>query len=127
MLCISGRGVAMKKIAYIILFLIICNNPIGVLAEDSIPPRIEGPITNSSQALEAVKYFSARESSLGPCGNYTFDAKKVGEEWLVFVTVEGYKSKAVSWRVWQIDAESGEYIKVTNFNWKINVDECKNA
>ncbi|TVZ37662.1 hypothetical protein P886_2004 [Alteromonadaceae bacterium 2753L.S.0a.02] len=117
----------MKIITYIILFFFICANSFGVLAENSIPPRIDGPITSSSQAFEAIKYFSARESSLAPCGNTTFDAKKVGKEWLVFVTVEGYKSKAVSWRVWQIEAESGEYVNVTNFNWKTNIEECKNA
>lgn len=117
----------MKEIAYIILLFLIYTNSFGVLAGDSIPPRIDGPIINSDQALEAVRYFSARESSLAPCGKTTLDAKKIGKEWLVFVTVEGYKYKTVSWRVWQINADSGEFVKVTNFNWKIDIQECKNA
>ena len=121
----TSRQKLMRNIIPAFLVLIAGLTISEVNAENSIPPEFVGPVISPEQALDAIKYFSAKESSLGPCGNITQDAKKVGNEWLIFITVEGYNSKSVSWRVWELDADTGKFLNVTDYNWKANISECE--
>ena len=101
--------------------------PLALANESTIPEKIDGPIESKEAAIQAVSFFASRVSKLAPCGEHQISANKVANEWLILESISNSLGNRASWRLWQLDSLNAEVVKVTEYEWTVDLEYCNNS
>ena len=96
--------------------------PVTPVAKEIRLPDL--PLKSETSAKEAFRYYAAKESSFGPCGEHVYMITELASSWLIVRVIESTFSKNVSWKIMELRKEDASIIKSEKNDYKFNVSDC---